>query len=148
MKILGVLQNQWFKDPGRVRMLFENNPAIRRPYLRRTLFAGCRTGTVLRATLGPELCQAIIWEEASKQIGSVSASTFPADVVHLIETIADVKPDVVIAFGKVAGDALALLVYPNQLIRAPHPCARGVDTALHLFEVRNSLTRRGWKVAA
>lgn len=40
MKILAVLQNQWFKNPERVKAMIARRPDLRRDYIARFLFAG------------------------------------------------------------------------------------------------------------
>lgn len=44
MKILAVLQNQWFHDPEKVKAIIERTPKARRKIITYSLFAGCRTG--------------------------------------------------------------------------------------------------------
>lgn len=134
MKVLAVLQNQWFKDPDRVRAILERNPHLRRPFCARALFAGCQTGRVLRRILGKEWCARIIWENASPQIGGVSSAAFPADLKYLQAVIDEVKPDIILAFGRIATNALQQLVPPRMLLVAPHPTARRYDLTVPKIE--------------
>ena len=60
MKLLAVLQNQWFHDPDKVRAMIARTPACRRRVITYSLFAGCRTGRVLKAVFG-ERCREIVW---------------------------------------------------------------------------------------
>jgi hypothetical protein len=128
MRVLAVLQNQWFRDPDKVRVIFERTPQARRRVIHYSLFAGCRTGQVLKEIFGEVLCREIVWEEASPDIGGKSSACFPADLAHLRAVLDDVRPDIVLGFGKIACDALAGLVDGYDLVVGPHPTARGADT--------------------
>lgn len=132
MKILAFLQNQWFKDPVRVKAMYDERPNHRNDYIRYFLFMGCLTGRRLSTAFGDELCQEhIIWEEVSPAIGGHSASKFPADIKHIRKAIYSHAPNIILAFGKSATDALELVRAqggmdrpPIQLICGPHPAAR------------------------
>jgi hypothetical protein len=137
--ILGVLQNQWFNDPEKVRRIMKRNPSARRRMIHYALFAGCRTGIVLRDVFGEDMCKRIVWEEASSEIGDRASSYFRADPAHLRAVLEEVKPDVVLAFGKVAADALKLLVPAPKLITGPHPTARQENVLQALAAMRISL---------
>jgi hypothetical protein len=121
MRLLAVLQNQWFHDPEKVRAILARTPQARRRLIHYSLFAGCRTGRVLKDVFGEERCRTIVWEEASPEIGGKASSCFPADQAHLRAVLDDVKPDLVLAFGRIAGNALAELVPGAKLILGPHP---------------------------
>jgi hypothetical protein len=127
VKILAVMQNQWFHDPEEVRRIVARWPQRRRDLIGRFLFAGCKSGRVLKAVFQDRIND-IIWEEASPEIGGESSSCFPADLEHLRATLAEVRPDIVLGFGKIACDALAVLVDGHDLVVGPHPTARGADT--------------------
>lgn len=140
MKVLAILQNQWFNDPDKVRLTLDRHPEWRRRYIHYALFAGCRTGLILKAGLGEEWCRKIVWEEASPKIGGFSGSWFPADPAHILKVIEEVKPTVILALGKIASDALTSLATKNTtLITGPHPTARGIDTITWLRGVRVAL---------
>ena len=151
MIVLGILQNQWFREPEKVREILERASRLRGPeaarltrrrFCARALFAGCRTGLILRQSLGDELCQRIVWENASPELGGHAASKFPANMDHLREVLADVKPDVVIALGRIAEEALRQLVPWEKLFCCPHPTARGVDVRPHLKRLKSELEKR------
>lgn len=93
MKILAFLQNQWFKDPEGVKAMFAEHPERRERYIEAFLFMGCLTGRRLKSALGEELCNQIVWEEISPEIGGHASSKFPPDLAHIIGKH---KPDVVI----------------------------------------------------
>lgn len=142
MKVLAVLQNQWFKDPDRVRATLERHPEARRRMIHFALFAGCRTGQVLKSVFG-DRCKDIVWEEASPEIGGHASSVFPADPAHLAAVIDDVKPDAILAFGIVARKGLYGLFPVDRLIVGPHPTARGADVLEGLNAMRDQLTALG-----
>lgn len=150
MKILAIMQNQWFNDPPRMeKMLRETFKGDRPRFIRTFLFWSCRTGKVLKATFGEDLCDSIVWEEASPKIGGSASSSFSADVGHIRRVIAEQKPDLIIAFGKIAWDGLSGAIATDGLfedwvddkgqtpavLKAPHPCARGADVAGQLRAV-------------
>jgi len=147
MKVLAILQNQWFHDPDKVRLTLDRHPEWRRRYIHYALFAGCRTGNILKAGLGEEWCRKIVWEEASPQIGGEASSVFPADPAHLRAVIDEVKPTVILALGRIASDGIAAimpmpsLVPVATIINVIHPTARGVDTLPLLRDARAILDK-------
>lgn len=145
MTILAILQNQWFRDPERVRKMIAEGEArhpgkYRHRLIATALFAGCRTGANLRKTFG-EWCDRIVWEESSPDIGGHAASVFPADPEHLQKLLTEIKPDVVLTFGLVATTAMTPLLIgtPVHHITAPHPTARAGDTLRLLWNARRNL---------
>ncbi|HMJ28588.1 MAG TPA: hypothetical protein VK512_07695 [Xanthobacteraceae bacterium] len=150
MKVLAILQNQWFRDPDRVRAFIERRPELRRNFIRRALFSGCRTGRILKTALGEEWCRKIVWEEASPEIGGQASSRFRADTRHILDVVVEVQPTVILALGKIASDAVNSLCPIHRLtppatiiniITAPHPTARGMDTLRLLRDVRALLDK-------
>jgi hypothetical protein len=128
MTILAFLQNQYFKNPDKARQVFARNPTLRNKLITSFLFAGCLTGRRLQEALGSELCNQIIWEETSREVGGHSASRFAPDLDHMRNAIETHKPDVVLCFGKIAHDAMRQLqdreLLVNAVIYAPHPASR------------------------
>lgn len=143
MKVLGILQNVWVRDPGRVRDMLARSDQperLRRRFIAYALFAGCRTGSNLRATLGASWCERIVWDEASRELGAVASSVFPADPDHLRELLDTEAPRVVLGFGRVACDALAPLIPAGvHFLQAPHPAARSPLTLSQLRACRQAL---------
>lgn len=127
-KILAILQNQWFRNPGQVKAIYQRYPEQRNRLIRDFLFMGCLSGKRLMSALGEELCYQIIWEEASPEIGSYSGSNFGADLVHIRSAIKKHSPEIVVAFGKIAGDAVRLIEAEKKIklnfLYGPHPAAR------------------------
>lgn len=128
MKVLAVLQNMWVKDPARIKALLERTPAARRRMITYSLFAGCRTGRILKAVFGEDRCREFVWEESTTEIAGNARDIFPADLVHLRAVLDEVEPDVVLAFGRIASAALTQLVPRRKLLIGPHPTARQSDT--------------------
>lgn len=124
MIILAFLQNQWFRDPDAARRAFARHPDQRNRLIGMYLFMGCLTGRRLTMTLGEELCDQIIWEECSPEVGGQSSAAFPADIEHMRNAIALHKPDVILAFGRIAERGLEGIGVRPPLIIGPHPAAR------------------------
>jgi len=124
IKVLAFLQNQWFKDPEAAQRMFDRRPDLRNEYIKRFLFMGCLTGRRLEAVLGDELCDQIIWEEASPKKAGFSSGVFPADTEHIKNSIEIHKPEVIICFGKVASDAIKGMNLTIPILYAPHPTSR------------------------
>lgn len=132
MVILAFLQNMWFKDPERAREVFAAHLDRRNDLIRIYLFMGCLTGRRLEQVFGEELCQEIIWEECSPDIGGRSSAAFPADVNHMYSAILKHDPKVILAFGVIAEGALRRIMPGRQVIYGPHPAAR--NGAIHGLE--------------
>lgn len=125
MKIVAFLQNQWFKDPERIKAMLSENPGLRERYISAFLFMGCLTGKRLQSVFGEELCAAIIWEEASPKVGSHSRSLFAADRQHIMSVVHKHKPTVILSFGKIASEGVrSLPTVDAAIIYGPHPAAR------------------------
>lgn len=143
MKILAIMQNQWFKHPARMKRMLETTfKGDRERFIKKLLFFGCRSGKNLRAAFGEELCDSIIWEEASTEMGGKASSSFPPDPDHIARVLNKHKPDVVIPFGKTALAGLLASVQAGLLgsqdfivIGAPHPAARQPDVMARLREI-------------
>jgi hypothetical protein len=138
MKVVAILQNQWFKQPERVKEFLSRMPQCRESYLAKTLFMGCKTGRVLMDVFDEDWVNSIVWEEASPEIGNHSSSVFPADIAHVKGVMDKHQPQVVLAFGKVAQEAVAG-AWSGKVIKAPHPCARGSDTLAQIQRARTEL---------
>lgn len=121
----------------------ESQKRLRRKLTAHALFAGCKTGRVLKKCLGADLCDRIVWDESSRDIGSHASSVFAADLAHMAECYDEIQPDVVISFGRIATDAIIALReeyhIPTKVVflSAPHPAARhpGVDREIELIRV-------------
>ena len=144
MKIVAFLQNQWFRDPERIRQMFADRPDHRLQLIKRFLFRSF-TGVRLRGAFGPELCDQIIWEEASPEIGGESGSVFPPDPEHMLRIIEEHAPGIILTFGRVAADGmlaanrLATERRDIRLIAGPHPAARANDTVQRLARMNEAV---------
>lgn len=141
--ILAFMQCQWFRNPDKVRRLMDScsDPErFRRRMIAYALFAGCKSGRVLKKVFGEELCERIIWEEASREIGGQSSACFPADIAHIKARIEQEQPDMIISFGKIASSGVeaALRQIPGlwSHIHAPHPAARHPSVMAELDEAK------------
>lgn len=106
MNILVFLQNQWFRDPDRVREMYEEHPEHRQRYIASFLFMGCRTGRVLEECWGEKLCQEVTWEESSPVISGNPSACPPADLGHMMDAIIKFNPDIVVTLGSIATNGL------------------------------------------
>jgi hypothetical protein len=134
-----LLENQWFKDPPRMRRMLETTyKGERSEFVRTFLFFGCLTGNRIQAAFGDRWTDPgrAVWEETSPQMGSRPGEKFPADLEHIRASLLTHRPDVVVAFGKTACAAIdqcrmfAGLTF--AVIEAPHPAARQDDVATRL----------------
>lgn len=135
MKIVAFLQNQWFKHPERHVAFVQRYPKLREQMIYRFLFAGCKTGQMLGLVF-QERCKEIVWEETSRQIGGHAASLFPPDFTHIVNVCRKHNPDIILAFGKQATDALQKRNGLEYLICGPHPANRRNSTLEKLKDMR------------
>ena len=141
MIVLAVLQNMWVNDPEKVKAMLARTPQARRRMIRYSLFAGCRTGRVLKQLFGEDCPRRFVWEESTTEIAGNPRDTFPADIFHLSAVVNEVTPDVVLAFGRIASDALRKVVPEEKLLCGPHPTARQADTLQRLRQMASALDR-------
>lgn len=100
------------------------------------------TGKRLIAAFG-DMYNKIHWDNANWRHTSVVNGRVPADLEHINRVLVLTQPDLVLAFGKVAKEALdsMLVAYPTiELIACPHPTAFGNTTG--------NLTKLGEKIRA
>jgi hypothetical protein len=139
MTVLAFLQNQWVRDPERVRALIERyGESYRRRLIPYALFAGCLTGRRLQAAFGPVLCSRITWEEASPVVTGSPRECPPADPAHIRAALERHQPGIVLAFGKIAAEGVRPL-WTGNLIVAPHPAARDPFTPDRLRQAAEAL---------
>lgn len=153
MKIVGFLQNLWVKNPEKVVRMFSRDPRpdYREDLLRRFLFYKSRSGKVLQAVFGKELCARIVWEESTREISGNSRGPCgrppSPDVGHITEVLTRHRPDMVLAFGSIAANgcmkALMGMTFAGErerfqaeLIAGPHPAAIGKEPLRRLNEMR------------
>ena len=141
--IVAFLQNQWWKDPERVRdMLVKSSEPekLRRRFLVYGL-QGCKSGKMLAKHIAPaigaEAFKSIYWENVSREMGDRSSSKFPADIDFIQKTLVDQSPRIVLCFGKVASDAVGKFINEYYVVGedlfvlyADHPAARNGPQSL------------------
>lgn len=149
LRVLGLLENQWFKNPPRMKRILEQQyKGDRAEFVRTFLFWSCKTGKVLELALGERWCERITWEETSAEMGSRPGEKFPPDIAHVAGVIERHRPHVVIAFGVTANIAIngcravgGLDSVGGPAIVAPHPAARDQSVPERLRLVRQWLDR-------
>jgi hypothetical protein len=150
VRVLMLLENQWFKDPPRMRRMLETTyKGNRSEFIRTFLFFGCTTGRRIQAAFGDRWTDPgkAIWEETSPEMGSRPGEKFPADLGHLSAVMQSHNPDAVVLFGKTAQDAFDALtasvfgaaLRSPRIIRAPHPAARSADVPAQLKAAADQL---------
>ena len=137
--ILGLLQNQWARDPQRVRETFARQPDQRHMLIRRML-ARSLSGRRLKRALGPWF-DIITWEEASPEITATSSESPPPDPAHVQAVIDKIKPCLVFAFGRQAQQCMLTVGGPG-VMGLPHPASRDAHARKRLSDMRKILDRK------
>jgi hypothetical protein len=126
MVVLAFLQNSWvsMRRPEYIARLnaWEKTRPIKYHLksAEAAIFGGCISGKKLLAAGFDR--DKIVWANASRELTlAVSPAGLRADVKHMQEVIDEVKPDVIIAFGKVAGRGLEEVQTAARRIYGPHP---------------------------
>lgn len=144
MKILGILQNQWMKDPDRAykvrgKLGFEL-------FTKLMLFSGCRTGRRLREVFGEQVIRDWDWANASDEITSDWRSSPRYDVDHIEQTIQRVQPDIIILFGRSAREGFQSLedrgfYFDGKVYTCPHPAHFASYVKGKLHEVAETIEK-------
>ena len=144
--VLAILQNMWFHNVESARAMFDKRKGRdRRRLIARFLFGTSnRTGKKIRKFFGDELVEHIEWEEASLEIGGKSSSVYAYDMIHIRDVIDEVKPDIVITFGKVAQNGVWSVRAEGryQVYNAPHPMARHSTVTEELIAAAEYIRKR------
>lgn len=136
MRVLGLLQNTWAYDSNRVEKLMAR---FGRKALVTRLLMGSLSGKRIKQCL-PDWYQHIIYENSSPRVMSHSGACPTVDLPHVRCVVANVKPNVIVAFGDVAGNALHRLRWHDGCgIVTRHPVAREADVTERLREVNELL---------
>jgi len=136
--VVAFLQNQWLSDPERAAEMIERTPAVRPRLIKYALFQSF-TGRRLVEAFG-EGCREWVWDNASPRIAGRPSGCFPADPEHIRAVLERHDPDVVLAFGRVASEALRGLC-DCELVAGPHPAARAADVPDRLRGMARRLER-------
>lgn len=132
MVVVAFLQCQWARNPDKMRVIYRGASLERRARLNRAfLFYSCITGRRLTTAFGEDLCDEIIWEETTTEIGGESSFKPLPDPAHIRSVLSHFKPDIILTFGRVAFDAVSPLVN-MPVIAAPHPAARHASVGSEL----------------
>ena len=132
MNILAILQNQWMTNAAFHQKRSDELKStdlekwwrVRERQIPFALFRGCKSGRILFDAFGAELCEKIVWEEASTTIGKRPSDCPPFDARHILACLHRYRPEFVLTFGHVARQGLIATgtEYPGYSL--PHPCAR------------------------
>lgn len=139
MHVLGLLQNQWARDPAAVLAMLARWPQ-RRHELIRVMLARSLSGERLRAAFGDWFAK-IVWENASPCVAGESDGSFAPDTAHVNAAIVSIEPQVVIAFGVQAARAIYSSDWWGRTILSPHPAARSGDIGRQLRMACEALDR-------
>lgn len=146
--ILAFMQNQWVRDPDQLkRILARHDAAFRRQMIARLLFMGCVSGKRLKTAFG-DLTNRIVWEEASPVITGQSNGCPPADLAHMTATLEELKPGIVLAFGRIATSGLLQCLsrlngrHDFSVMTGPHPAARHPEVSEELAAIAKDLRKR------
>lgn len=139
MTVLGILQNQWAHDPAKTRATLDRQTPRNRRAMIRYMLAGSVSGRRLRAALG-DAWDRITWENATPVITPRPSDRPPADLAYVSHILCDIGPDVVIALGRVAQDAVRQTGWAGTLIEGPHPASRSVTIKDELADVAEALS--------
>ena len=141
MKVIAFLQNQWWKDPDRVRQIIEMSREPEKCRQRMLVYGlmQCKTGMVLmrkiKRVIGGDIFNEIHWENSSRDFGSKSNCKFPPDIEHMQKVINEQDPDVILCFGAIAKEGLdqCTLLSDTDVLYAVHPASRGnLDSLNHM----------------
>lgn len=150
MKILAILQNQWFKEPEKIRKLYARRPDDRNWLIKQFLFMGCRSGARILKAFGDDWIAVMTFEEASPMIHGSPNTPVKPDGAHVRAALEIHTPDIVLLFGKVAQEAYRLAHHTPgggvrtdhiRVISGPHPAARHSTVQNELDSMRTELER-------
>lgn len=127
--VLGFLQNTWVNDVPRCQKILDEcgSQSERRYMTTAWLFMGCLTGRRLEAVFGADVVREIVWDNASPKLAGMSSGRFPPDSEHIRSVLDEIRPGIVLAFGRVAQKGI-LSLWGGPVVCGPHPTARGAET--------------------
>lgn len=137
--IMGVLQNTWAYRPPDVQAILDRQTRLQQRNLRTRLLFGSYTGRRLKAAFGDLMCR-IVWTNVCSEIGGTSGSFPPVDPHHLQREFDEIKPDIALAFGNHAKDAVWVIAPATaHMISGPHPASRALDVPARLARMCEEL---------
>ncbi len=123
-QILAFMQNPWFPAGTQKEVIdkYRTNQEFHR-----RLLARCMSGNRLLTAFGPKMFNAIWWDNVAPLAAVEAAGVTDINMQHVESTIAEVKPDMIICFGKIAEKALeqSILAINIDFLCCHHPDARG-----------------------
>lgn len=151
MKTVAFLQNMWVRNPERVKRQIERDTTgkLRERLIKHALFAGCLTGRRLRQAFG-DLCDTIIWEEASPVIADNPRDYYPPDPDHIRAVLDKHHPDAVLCLTRRGFEYIYAICREWRglnliFVSAPHPAARGSFVVGDLQEAARRLRSHALK---
>lgn len=120
MNILGLLQNTWADNSARVQATFDRATPKGRRAMIAYMLRQSRTGKRLVEVFG-DWFNCIEWENASRVVTGYPGSRTVADLCHVQAILDEVKPSILLVFGKLARVAIAGCNTNASLIIGPHP---------------------------
>lgn len=149
MVVMGLLQNQWFRDPVRAARLLDYyvrpDGDGRNAFIADMLFRGCLTGRRIKLAFGDRAARRIVWEETTPIMTADPSTVLPVDHGHVRAALDRIRPGLIVAFGRVAASAFSgtpttpAFDYVRDngaaVIFAPHPAARGPVTTVRLKQL-------------
>lgn len=123
VKIVAFLQNPWFPagtKPDHIS-LYRTDQEFHQKLLRQTM-----TGNRLVMSFGDELFKRIWWDNAAPSAVDHPRKRSPINMIHVESVINTQSPDLIIAFGELAKEAIDLSVEAmrKKVMYCHHPNAR------------------------
>jgi len=123
-RILAFMQNPWFEPGTRPEIIdrYKTDQEFHRRLLARTM-----SGQRLLTAFGPTMFMEIWWDNVAPKAAVEAAGVTDIDMQHVDKLICDYKPDIILAFGKLAEKALDNSFYAELIpyFCCHHPNARG-----------------------
>jgi hypothetical protein len=86
------------------------------------------TGKVLIKMFGKEFYEKIWWDNASPVHGATRDHREKPDLAHIQTVLEQIKPKLVVCFGNSAMEGLVDHESEFEILKCPHPMARGVTS--------------------
>lgn len=136
MKVVAFLQNAWFPPDTRLEIICKY---ISDDRFRRRVLAKGYSGKRIIKIFGEKLFNTIIWNNVSLEVGAKSDHCGKPDLEHVESVVKIHRPQLILAFGKVAENTLRFLYKQDRIknvviLSTKHPNARHFpDSELQRF---------------
>jgi hypothetical protein len=150
VKIVAFLQNMWVR-PHQVQTVIRWSPTSeqRERMIEYSLFAGCRSGQVLKRGLGDDLCSGIRWQEASPVVADNPMDYHPPDPDHIKAVLEKHRPQVVLCFTKTGETCIRQTVGDTaKFISCLHPAYRRRDKVMESLAGAKAILDMGFPISA